>query len=146
VDRQPIAKIAALLLATVADQRFAAMDIEVVHNEVNRLGEGVLLDEVPHNVQVPLDDEAFTTRCTRHNSRYSRSKVILHKGTRIASHLRSREWKRPQNVPCSPGACRYKSVESILKNSLDRLPSPPPLPPPSATPPHEKIRGSEYFD
>jgi hypothetical protein len=42
------------------------------------------------------------------------------------------------------GACRYKSVESILKNSLDQVaPSPPP---PSSTPPHDNIRGSEYFE
>jgi len=42
------------------------------------------------------------------------------------------------------GACRYKSVESILKNSLDQMP--PPSPPPSSTPPHNNIRGSEYFE
>jgi len=44
------------------------------------------------------------------------------------------------------GACRYKSVESILRNSLDRQP-PSSLPPPSATPPpHDNIRGAEYFE
>ena len=42
------------------------------------------------------------------------------------------------------GACRYKSVESILKNSLDRVP--PSSPPPTPTPPHDNIRGSEYFE
>lgn len=41
------------------------------------------------------------------------------------------------------GACRYKSVESILRNSLDQ--APPPTSPPSSTPPHDNIRGSEYF-
>jgi transposase len=45
------------------------------------------------------------------------------------------------------GACRYKSVESILRNSLDRQPlvdsSLPPLSPPAF---HDNIRGSEYFD
>lgn len=43
------------------------------------------------------------------------------------------------------GACRYRSVESILKNALDRQPlqeSPPPLPPPR----HDNIRGAEYFE
>jgi hypothetical protein len=42
-------------------------------------------------------------------------------------------------------ACRYKSVESILKNSLDRQPleSPPNLTPP---PGHDNIRGAAYFD
>ena len=44
------------------------------------------------------------------------------------------------------GACRYKSVESILKNSLDQVPLAPSLPPPSSTPPHDNIRGSEYFE
>src|SRR5271157_2106145 len=42
------------------------------------------------------------------------------------------------------GACRYKSVESILKNSLDRVP--PSSPPPVSTPPHDNIRGAEYFE
>jgi len=42
------------------------------------------------------------------------------------------------------GACRYKSVESILKNSLDQVP--PSSPPPSSTPPHDNIRGAEYFE
>jgi transposase len=42
------------------------------------------------------------------------------------------------------GACRYKSVESILRNSLDRMPLQ--APPPASTPPHDNIRGSEYFD
>jgi transposase len=41
------------------------------------------------------------------------------------------------------GACRYKSVESILKNSLDQVPLS--APPPATTPPHDNIRGSEYF-
>jgi|SRR5690349_1222352 transposase len=47
------------------------------------------------------------------------------------------------------GACRYKSVESILKNSLDQVApcSPPPATPPTTiTPPHDNIRGSEYFE
>jgi transposase len=42
------------------------------------------------------------------------------------------------------GACRYKSVESILKNSLDRTPVS--SPPPAATPPHDNIRGAGYFE
>jgi transposase len=41
------------------------------------------------------------------------------------------------------GACRYTSVESILRNSLDQVP--PFSPPPASTPPHDNIRGSEYF-
>jgi transposase len=42
------------------------------------------------------------------------------------------------------GACRYKSVESILRNSLDQVS--PSLPPPASTPPHDNIRGAEYFE
>jgi transposase len=43
------------------------------------------------------------------------------------------------------GACRYQSVKSILKNSLDVLPLSPP--PPSPTPlTHDNIRGAEYFE
>lgn len=45
------------------------------------------------------------------------------------------------------GACRYRSVQSILKNGLDRQPLPgssSTLPPTS--PPHDNIRGAEYFD
>jgi len=42
------------------------------------------------------------------------------------------------------GACRYQSVKSILKNSLDQQPlaEPPTLP---ALPPHDNIRGAGYF-
>ena len=42
------------------------------------------------------------------------------------------------------GACRCKSVESILRNSLDQ--SPPSSPPPSSTPPHDNNRGAGYFE
>jgi hypothetical protein len=42
------------------------------------------------------------------------------------------------------GACPYKSVESILRNSLDQ--APPSFPPPASTPPHDNIRGSEYSE
>lgn len=43
------------------------------------------------------------------------------------------------------GACRYQSVKSILKNSLDTVP---PVTPPASSPPppHDNIRGAEYFD
>ena len=46
------------------------------------------------------------------------------------------------------GACRYKSVESILRNSLDRQALSPSSPPStsSAPPPHDNIRGAEYFE
>jgi transposase len=41
-------------------------------------------------------------------------------------------------------ACRYKSVESILKNGIDQTPLA--APPPSSTLPHDNIRGAEYFE
>ena len=44
------------------------------------------------------------------------------------------------------GACRYASVESILKNSLDRQPLESSSPPPSPPTPHDNIRGAEYFE
>jgi transposase len=44
------------------------------------------------------------------------------------------------------GACRYKSVKSILKNSLDQQPLPPSSPPSCSPPlPHDNIRGAGYF-
>ena len=43
------------------------------------------------------------------------------------------------------GACRYKSVESILKNSLDRVPLAPPAEP-APPPDHDNLRGAEYFE
>ena len=43
------------------------------------------------------------------------------------------------------GACRYQSVKSILKNSLDQQPLPEPLPLP-LPPSHDNIRGAEYFE
>jgi hypothetical protein len=46
------------------------------------------------------------------------------------------------------GACRYRSIESILKNSLDQQPLPlsSAPPPPPAPPSHDNIRGAEYFE
>jgi hypothetical protein len=45
------------------------------------------------------------------------------------------------------GACRYQSIKSILKNSLDLTP-PPNTETPLAVPPppHDNIRGAGYFD
>ena len=42
------------------------------------------------------------------------------------------------------GACRYKSVESILKKSLDQVPLSTPRP--ASTPTHDNVRGPEYFE
>jgi transposase len=44
------------------------------------------------------------------------------------------------------GACRYKSVKSILENSLDREPLPQQDPPAASQPVrHDNLRGAEYF-
>jgi transposase len=43
------------------------------------------------------------------------------------------------------GACRYKRIESILKTSLDQVPLESATPP-ASTPPHDNIRGAEYFE
>jgi transposase len=46
----------------------------------------------------------------------------------------------------SAGACRYRSIASILKNSLDRQPLPvSPTASSGAQPRHGNIRGAEYF-
>ena len=44
------------------------------------------------------------------------------------------------------GACRYRSIESILKNSLDQQPLPSSSAPPAPPPAHDNIRGAEYFE
>ena len=44
------------------------------------------------------------------------------------------------------GACRYQSIKSILKNSLDQQPLPEQTPTQPPPPRHDNIRGSEYFD
>ena len=44
------------------------------------------------------------------------------------------------------GACRYQSVKSILKNALDQQPLGLPPLPPTPPPPHDNIRGAEYFE
>ena len=71
----------------------------------------------------------------------------------IGAHVRAFEFYQgvpklvvPDNTKTGvTKACRYQSVKSILKNSLDTVPpvEPPPSSPP---PPHGNIRGAEYFD
>jgi hypothetical protein len=44
------------------------------------------------------------------------------------------------------GACRYRSVKSILAHGLDQQPLPGAEPGPAAgAPPHDNLRGPEYF-
>ena len=63
---------------------------------------------------------------------------------RLADKYSTRRVEAASERALLTGACRYKSVESILKNSLDQVP--PSSPPPASTPPHDNIRGSEYFE
>jgi hypothetical protein len=64
---------------------------------------------------------------------------------RLAEEYSPTRMEAAANRAIRMGACRYKSVKSILKNSLDQqpLPEPPSLPLP---PSHDNIRGAEYFE
>ena len=64
---------------------------------------------------------------------------------RLAGQYSSSRMEAAAERALATGACRYKSVKSILKNSLDAVPPAPP-PPSSPPPPHGNIRGPEYFD
>lgn len=43
------------------------------------------------------------------------------------------------------GARSYRHVQAVLKNGLDRVPLPEEAPPRPPLPPHENVRGSEYY-
>jgi len=64
---------------------------------------------------------------------------------RLAEQYSSTRMEAAADRAIRTGACRYQSVKSILKNSLDLqpLPEPPPLLLPPA---HDNIRGAEYFE
>jgi transposase len=64
---------------------------------------------------------------------------------RLAEEYSSSRMEAAADRAIRTGACRYQSVKSILKNSLDQQPlsEPPPLTPP---PSHDNIRGAEYFE
>jgi hypothetical protein len=62
---------------------------------------------------------------------------------RLAERYSAQRVEAASELALITGACRYKSVESILRNSLDQvLPS---SSQPTATPPHDNIRGAEYY-
>jgi hypothetical protein len=64
---------------------------------------------------------------------------------RLANQYSSARVEAAEERALLTGACRYQSVKSILKNSLDVIP--PSAPPPSSPPPpHDDIRGAEYFE
>jgi hypothetical protein len=64
---------------------------------------------------------------------------------RLAEQYSSSRMEAAAERALAVGACRYQSVKSILKNSLDALPAVE-SPPSSSPPPHDNIRGAEYFD
>ena len=49
VYAEPVPDVSTLLLAEVVRQRFAAVYVEIVHDEVDRLSGGVLIHDVPHH-------------------------------------------------------------------------------------------------
>jgi transposase len=64
---------------------------------------------------------------------------------RLAEQYSSTRMEAAADRAIRTGACRYQSVKSILKNSLDLQPPPEPLPLP-LPPSHDNIRGAEYFE
>jgi len=64
---------------------------------------------------------------------------------RLAEHYSATRMEAAALRALESNACRYQSVKSILKNSLDQQPLPalPSSPPPL---PHDNIRGGEYFE
>jgi transposase len=64
---------------------------------------------------------------------------------RLAEQYSSTRMEAAADRAIRTGACRFKSVKSILKNSLDLQPLPEPSPSP-LPPSHDNIRGAEYFE
>jgi transposase len=64
---------------------------------------------------------------------------------RLAERYSATRMEAAADRALQTGACRYQSVKSILKNSLDQQPltASPSLPLPPA---HDNIRGAEYFE
>src|SRR5262249_4272350 len=58
---------------------------------------------------------------------------------RLAQRYSAQRVEAAAELALHPGACRYKSVESILKNSLDRQPLPPSSSAPSSLHRHTTI-------
>jgi transposase len=65
---------------------------------------------------------------------------------RLAEHYSASRMEAAAQRAVETGACRYQSVKSILKNSLDQQPGTEPLSPLPAAPTHDNIRGAEYFE
>jgi transposase len=79
--------------------------------------------------------------CSRHPLQGARTSLgILRLGPMYGSDRLERACERALLI----GALTYKSIRSILKKGLDRLPPPEPPPPVSAIQ-HDNIRGAQYF-
>jgi transposase len=66
---------------------------------------------------------------------------------RLAQHYSAQRVEAAAERALLANACRYQSVKSILKNSLDTVPLSSPPPPPGSPPlTHDNVRGAEYFD
>lgn len=66
---------------------------------------------------------------------------------RLADVCKPARMESPAQLALATGACRYQSIKSILKNSLDLASTPKVETPPATTPPpHDNIRGAGYFD
>jgi transposase len=63
---------------------------------------------------------------------------------RLADKYTAKRVEAAAERALATGACRYKSIESILKHSLDQASLSPP--PSTITPPHDNLRGAEYFE
>ena len=64
---------------------------------------------------------------------------------RLAKQYSAARVESAARLAIHTGACRYKSIQSILKNSLDRQPLPEEADDSSPRPPHDNVRGAEYF-
>ena len=58
----------------------------------------------------------------------------------------SRPWKPHARAPVAIGARRYRQVDSILRNNLDRLPLPGREPEEKPPIDHENVRGPKYYN
>jgi lipoprotein-anchoring transpeptidase ErfK/SrfK len=96
-------------------------------------------------VRIPATLNTFIDRHGILDGDYDRAMAAGQMGIiRLAEKYSAQRVEAASERALLSGACRYKSVESILRNSLDQVP--PSSPPPSSTPPHDNIRGSEYFE
>jgi transposase len=65
---------------------------------------------------------------------------------RLAKHYSADRMEAAAQRALATGACRYRSVKSILANGLDQQPLPGNDSETSSTPSHDNIRGPEYFE